>query len=251
MTKKNSKSKYMSEYEHDLTWMATRYAIGRHTIAAHCICCEMAKNIYGRLSEDKCKFQAKDIRKEIASHLQFYPFNFTMAWNVSTDSQEYKPMARFIEWMDDNNIVTPEDLTIWKEIVYKGINLEGHPEYIATQVDGNPHYCTSDFIDMLEWENLSNLLDTDSHKFCLVNNDGKLQFVEYFDTYSRVSYKTLEFEKIKVPVESYRTNAHVQTRLIEDNIIKDNMTYEMMLKEYDKIVKTNKDIELPKVEYKE
>ena len=250
MAKKNLNQ--MSEYEHDLTWMAARYAIGRHTIAAHAICNEMVKNVYGRLSKDSCKFESCDIRKEIANSLQFYPFNFTMGWYVNANSKEYKPMARFIEWMIDNNISNSSDLALWKRISYNGVDEEGNPKYEAIQVSGESNYETTDFIDLLEWENLSNLLDVDCHKFCLAKINDKYEFIEYFDTYTANLYNGFEFEKIKVPVESYHNNPYGLPRLIEDMIIKSDMSYDEMMKMHDKIVSENgKDsIKLPNIKYK-
>ena len=216
----NKSPKYMSEYEHDLTWMAMRYAIGRHTIAAHSICCDMGKNVYGRLSQRDCELLSSDIRREIAMKLGCYPFNFVMNYDIPTNSDDYRPLSRLIEWMMDNNIETPEDLTIWDEIRYKGKDFSGNSVYEATQIDGPKHYETSDFLDMLEWENLSDLLDVKNHKFCIVLQEGKMEFniVEYFETYVRESYKTLSFKKVKVPVAEYSKNPYVLT-IIDPNTI--------------------------------
>ena len=70
----NKSPKYMSEYEHDLTWMAMRYAIGRHTIAAHSICCDRGKNVYGRLSQKDCEYLSYALWNGMRS-LQYYGRN--------------------------------------------------------------------------------------------------------------------------------------------------------------------------------
>lgn len=252
MTRRCNKSpKYMSEYEHDLTWMAMRYAIGRHTIAAHSICCDMGKNVYGRLSQRDCEFLSSDIRREIAMKLGCYPFNFVMNYDIPTNSDDYRPLSRLIEWMMDNNIETPEDLTIWDEIRYKGKDFSGNSVYEATQIDGPKHYETSDFLDMLEWENLSDLLDVKNHKFCIVLYEGKMEFniVEYFETYVRESYKTLSFKKVKVPVAEYSENPYVLPTIDPHTIIEADLTKEQIYAKQKELEKKGNIVEMPSLKY--
>ena len=252
MTKGSNKSlKYMSEYEHDLTWMAMRYAVGRHTIASHSICCDMVKNVYGRLSQSDCEFLSFDIRREIAMKLGCYPFNFVMNYDIPTNSDDYRPLSRLIEWIMDNNIETSEDLTIWDEIRYKGKDFSGNPVYEATQVNGPEHYETSDFLDMLEWENLSDLLDVKNHKFCIVVHEDKMEFsiVEYFETYRRESYKNLAFKKVKVPVLEYYKNPYVLPTIDPNSIIEADLTKEQIYAKQKELEKKGNIVEMPSLKY--
>ena len=252
MAKGSNKSlKYMSEYEHDLTWMAMRYAVGRHTIASHSICCDMVKNVYERLSQSDCEFLSFDIRREIATKLGYYPFNFVMGYNIPTDSDDYRPLSRLIEWIMDNNIETSEDLTIWDEIRYKGKDFSGNPVYEATQIDGPKHYETSDFLDMLEWENLSDLLDIKNHKFCIVVHEDKMKFsiVEYFETYRRESYKNLAFKKVKVPVLEYYKNPYVLPTIDPNTIIEENLTKKQIYGKQKELEKKGNIVEMPSLKY--
>ena len=252
MAKGSNKSlKYMPEYEHALTRMAMRYAVGRHTIAAHSVCCDMGKNVYGRLSQRDCEFLSSDIRKEIAMKLGYYPFNFVMSYNIPTASDDYRPLSRLIEWIMDNNIETLEDLTIWDEIRYKGKDFSGNSIYEATQIDGPKHYETSDFLDMLEWENLSDLLDIKNHKFCIVSQNEKMKFniVEYFETYIRDSYKTLSFKKVKVPVAEYSENPYVLPTIDPHAIIEADLTKEQIYAKQKELEKKGNIVEMPSLKY--
>ena len=51
---------------------------------------------------------AFDIRREIASTLSFGPLNFRMDPNIKEEN--YKPLELLLEFFDDNNIHTREDL---------------------------------------------------------------------------------------------------------------------------------------------
>lgn len=196
---KKKTNKYMSEYEYDLTWMAIRYAVSRKTIASGQLIKNAAIHVYGRMTPESQVNEAIDIRKQIESILNIYPFSFHI-WNVSTSSKDYLPLEKFIEWMDDNNIDQPEGLNIWENI-----NYNGNGNYDATQRDVPNEYVTSDYNNLVSWALLANFLDYRMHKFTK-DKEGKV--VEYFEAYQRISYKNFTYKKIKISVEEFHSNPY-------------------------------------------
>lgn len=225
MAKKNAKTKLMSSYELDLTWMAYRYAIGRHTIAASSMCKDMAKNVYLRLTRARSEFMAKDINKEIADHLRFYPFSFCMDWSIPEDDVRFAPIDRFIEYLIANDIKDDDVLADYSRIECKWNRDTDTFVYTTEEKKDKNGYTTHDWEDLMEWANLAKLLNFKCHKFCL-GKDLETEeevMIEYFETYRRKSYKTLEFEKVKVPCQHFSDNAYICTRIEESYITKDNL----------------------------
>lgn len=229
---KQKKPKLMSSYELDLTWMAYRYAIGRHTIAASSIQKEMAKNVYLRLTRSRSEFMAQDIQKEIADHLRFYPFSFTMNYNIPTDDVRFVPIDRFIEYMMSADIKSDEELQNFSHIECNWDRESDTFNYITEEKKDKTGYLTHDWEDLMEWSNLAKLLNFKCHKYCIAKNpeNGEDVMIEYFETYRRKSYKTLEFEKIKVPCQQYSDNAYICSRIEESYITKDNLEGKEVLK---------------------
>ncbi len=227
MDKKNvkqQKPKLMSEYEHDLTWMAYRYAIGRHTIAANSMALEMAKNVYGRISRSRSEFMAMDINKEIESHLRYYPFGFSIDYMIPSESEMYKPLDLFIEFMTKYNIKQSADLLPYNGICCSYKN--GEIVYILSMRNTlDSAYETSNWDDLLVWDRLSKLLDIKSHKWCVIkHDDGTEELVEYFESYIKTSYKEIEYKKVKMPVNKYIENPYVCSHICEDAIVEDELT---------------------------
>jgi len=74
MAKKKDKFKIEirdNMYYENLIWMSYRYCIGRKSIAAHSHAGDIASNSYGHFSEDRERFMAHDIRREINSIMNF------------------------------------------------------------------------------------------------------------------------------------------------------------------------------------
>jgi len=213
--KKVSKNKFMSEYEYDLMWMAIRYAIGRNTISSGQLIKEVAINAYSRMTPEDQILEAIDIRREIASKLMIYPFNFRMLSSIGTDETDYLPLEKFIRWMDDNNITQPEDLNIWQTIIYKGEN-----QYESIQRDVPAEYSTSDYNNLVPWAMLANFLDYRQHKFAK-DKEGKV--VEYFEAYQRISYKSYAYKKIKISVEAFHSNPYtvIDLKDVDDITLKE------------------------------
>lgn len=230
---KQKKQKLMSSYEQDLTWMAYRYAIGRHTIATSSMCKEMAKNVYLRLTRSRSEFMAQDIQEEIADHLRFYPFSFTMNYNIPTDDVRFAPIDRFIEFLMSKGYASDEELQNFSRIECNWDRESDTFSYVTEdRKDKSGYYTTHDWEDLMEWSNLAKLLNFKCHKYCIAKNpeNGEYVMIEYFETYRRKSYKTLEFEKIKVPCQQYSDNAYICSRIEESYITKDNLEGKEVLK---------------------
>lgn len=222
---KQKKSKLMSSYEQDLTWMAYRYAIGRHTIAASSICKEMAKNVYLRLTRSRSEFIAQDIQKEIADHLRFYPFSFTMSYDIPADDNRFVPIDRFIEFLMSNGYASDEELQNFSRIECNWDRESDTFTYVTEEKKDKTGYLTHDWEDLMEWSNLAKLLNFKCHKYCIAKDPSTDEevMIEYFESYRRKSYKTLEFEKIKVPCQQFSDNAYICTRIEESFIVKDDL----------------------------
>lgn len=220
---KTKKPKYMTEYEHELTLTAARYAIGRSTISSQSLAKDMAKYAYNRMTEDQSIFFATDIKKQINEKLSMMPFNFSMSFDVNTSNTDYLPLDKFVEWMDDNNIEHSHDLNIWESIEYKGNN-----RFEATQRDVPSEYSSTSFDDLLVWNHLAKLMDYRTHKFAIIiNNEGNKELVEYFEDYFKASYKKLSYVKEKIAISDYVANPYVIPCTIKSdnsNIVKDNLT---------------------------
>lgn len=226
MAKKNPKVKMMSEYETDLVWMSYRYAIGRHTIAASSMCHEMAKNVYGRLTRARSEFMAEDIQKEIADHLRFYPFSFCISYDIPPSDPLYVPIDRFIGWFLNYGYKDADVLENFSRIEYHYDKVKDIGHYETTKKKDKTGYTTSDWEDLMDWSNLAKLLNYKCHKYCLCKDPetGEETMVEYFESYRRKSYKTMEFEKVKIPCEKFHENSYVFTYIDERYILKDEMT---------------------------
>lgn len=223
---KQKKPKMLDEWITDMIWMSYRYAIGRHTIAASSMCKEMAKNVYLHLTRSRSEFMAQDIQKEIADYLRFYPFSFTMDYNIPSDDNRFVPIDRFIEFMMSSNIKNDEELQNFSRIECKWDKESDTFTYVTEEKKDKTGYFTHDWEDLMEWSNLAKLLNFKCHKYCIAldpNSDNEEVLIEYFDSYRRKSYKTLEFEKVKIPCRQFSDNAYICTRIEESFIVKDDL----------------------------
>lgn len=211
----------MSEYERDLTYMAMRYAIGRSTISCVHLSKEIAKQVYNRMTDIDKVSLAIDIRRQMEEHLNMMPFSFSMSFNIPRNSSDYEPFDKFIEWMEEDNIESPEDLRLWKEIRYLG-----ETQYEAIRANNyEDRYVTNSFNDLINWNHLAKLLDIHCHKYCIVVDENYgYKPIEYFETYILSSISHLSYKKVKVSVEEYMKNPYVLVPISEDGIIKDNLT---------------------------
>lgn len=229
---KQKKPKLLDEWTRDLVWMAYRYAIGRHTIAASSMCKEMAKNVYCKLERSRSEFMAQDIQKEIADHLRFYPFSFTMNYNIPIDDNRFVPIDRFIEFLMMNKIESDEELQNFSRIECNWDRESDTFSYVTEEKKDKTGYFTHDWEDLMEWSNLAKLLNFKCHKYCIASDPESNEevLIEYFDTYRRKSYKTLEFEKVKVPCQQFSDNAYISSRIEESFIMKDDLDGKEVMK---------------------
>lgn len=229
---KQKKPKLLDEWTRDLVWMAYRYAIGRHTIAASSMCKEMAKNVYCKLERSRSEFMAQDIQKEIADHLRFYPFSFTMNYNIPSDDNRFVPIDRFIEFLMMNKTESDEELHKFSRIECNWDRESDTFSYVTEEKKDKTGYFTHDWEDLMEWSNLAKLLNFKCHKYCIASDPESNEevLIEYFDTYRRKSYKTLEFEKMKVPCQQFSDNAYIASRIEESLILKDDLDSKEVMK---------------------
>lgn len=182
MKKKAETPKQMSEYEVDAMWMSYRYAIGRHTAAATMHAGNMIKNVYGRLDDDRTKFYAYDIRREISYHLQ-WEFNFDMGLYIPR--QYYDPFKALIEFektfpVDEREIGVLNYLREHRVSVSFdawGYRFDIHPP--IHQYDLYIH----NLEDLLVWANAANALDPDKHHKITTEYEGKIETIDAFEIY--------------------------------------------------------------------
>lgn len=106
----------LSDYEEDSMWMSYRYCIGRHTIASHMRAGDIAKECYGRLSEERSIFTAYDINREIEQQMMYgcgpnWYFPITSLNKIYTSAIDI-----FCEFIEDNNIRSKEELLKYKDV---------------------------------------------------------------------------------------------------------------------------------------
>lgn len=222
MTKKIAKKKLMNAYEKDLTFMAMEYAIDRSSISCSNIPIDMIQNVYERMRPNVQITFSGHIHKRIASILSRTKKEFRFEMSDIIDEHgvdfgiEYRPFDKFLEWLEDNNIVYEEDLNLWKTIIY-----QGNGKYTALQYDKPREYTHIEFDKLLYWNRLAKVLNYFNHKFCIVYDGEGERLVEYIDDWTRKSYKTIEFCPVKVDVNELVENPHIipiVTCIVKDNL---------------------------------
>lgn len=240
--KKDSKKeepKLMSDYERDLTWMAYRYAIGRHTIHAHDMCCQMVRHIYGRVTPERSVFIAQDIQKEIGSHLRMMPLTFS----VETRSDyPVLPLDRFIEYLDSKGYKADSDLQNIKTVtclVDEENKVKDYDEilYLEGERKSGLFPIKRMYInDLICWNNLAKLLDYRCHQYCLYKSQesGELVLAEYFDSYMSRQSVGFEYERVKVFVELFHKNPYLDACIEESLIVESGLSEDEMMDYRDK-----------------
>lgn len=236
----------VSEYERDLVWMAYRYAIGRHTIHAAAMCQDMCRYVPGRFSKSRTQFMAMDIQREIAMHLRFTPFTFSIDPSVDLSSEDFLPLDRFIEFLLEHSIRKASDMLKYKNVTYLGRIPKKFANLwdVQYRLDGDemPYISWMEWEDLLMWNNLSKLLDERCHRWAIIKDKrykNKVEMVEYFSAYRRsVGYNVPEdegkpmYERIFVPVEMLKRNPSIccyidPGSIVVDGIDKENVAYFM------------------------
>lgn len=204
----------------DMIWMSYRYAIGRHTIAAHMHADTIAK--YAKcLSQERQVFAASDIRHELAGQ---FIYNNTIIRHVDSYSDNTDPIYLLLKYFHDNNMKF--DGSFWKDKIAE-IDLgrqEVHIEDRTEKEQLNEHdrmygYLTC-ITDLLIWVKVANYLDTGSHKLKKYKNPetGEIQESMCFDWYGIDSDGTVEHYWNTVDHEStFTQNWHINPEyLIEE-----------------------------------
>lgn len=237
----------IGEYERDLIWMAYRYAIGRHTIHASTMCKDMCMNIPGRVSKARAEFMAMDIQREIAMHLRFLPATFRIdeeaKWDgvpIGSSSEYFRPLDYFICFVNSRSIRKPEELKKYQYITFTGMS-KGSCEFDICESDGcEKFYSWMDWEDLMQWNDLSKLLDERCHRWAVIKNyryKNKVQMVEYFNTYNRnAGYNTPEdkdkllYKQVLVPVHMMQRNPYICCTIdpgsvVVSEIVKEDVEY--------------------------
>ena len=171
------KVKMLTNYEVDCVWMSYRYCIGRHTIASQMHASEIANNAYGRLTPERTQFMSEDINNEIHSQLHYGNF-VDMGWYGNIPKTHFKPLDVVYSVLNKENINSYNKV---REI--KSICIDWNRDkqdfdysiYYFNENDKNKDYGRSiwDVQDLEVWQQLANLFDLNSHKFCKTS-DGKV-----------------------------------------------------------------------------
>lgn len=210
--------------EQNLIWLSKNYAMGRHSYAA-----SHWQDIvrYGTdvLSEGQRLRNAIDIRREIALHLQFGTPMFRMPYNLE---EVYSPMDLFLTFVTEKCIDSEEELLRYRSVnvvVTEGGKIEYKAELVPDG-ESSHHYLTHGYIDdYLGWDALASLFYPPCHKTCLVRSEGEEKLVRYFDAWQR-RYNAdgkIHYEKVKVPIDKFKSEPWAGWALIEENIVEDNV----------------------------
>ena len=105
----------LNMYDEDCMWMSYRYAIPRHTIAAHMHASNIWKNCRGRMRKERELFTAYDINREIENTLTFFSVNFRFP--ISSHNKIYATAVDIVcSFIEEYNIKSKEELLEYKEV---------------------------------------------------------------------------------------------------------------------------------------
>lgn len=217
---KKEKFKPLSDYEYDSLWMSYRYAIGRHTIAAHMHASDIAQYSVDRLSPDQKKIVARDINDCIYEHIRFSFFKIDM-FNPET----MLPLDIFYEFINEEKIKSYEELKKYKSVtaIYNKEENKWTYKRVLYNDDEQTRYISSmDFEDLEIWETLVKLIREDLHKIARMENPDTSEITKevYYDVYNRTSTPDnpyIYYKKYKRPVNDKQISMHVY--LNDDYII--------------------------------
>ena len=194
--------------------MSYRYAIGRHTIAAHQHALNIAKYEFDNFNKEQRKHLVIDIRQCIADNLKFSEYNLSIDYSIIPE--ERKPLEFLLQYFIDNpNWQITGD--------YKGLTvLKDNNGNIIYEKKNSTTYNTSPLSimileDLLVWMDLASYFDEDNYKVCKVEHNGNIEEIRkdmlqnieeitYFDSY--IYYQSKDdklpyWKKVKKPVKEY------------------------------------------------
>jgi hypothetical protein len=219
MAKKKEVLKPLSGFEEDLLWMSSRYAIGRKTIAAHGLACDILKNMYRRLelTPDRMNFNSRDINREIESSLRYGPFNIYFENNYSQERNIFYLEELYKAISDENG-----DLKYnIKDI--ESVHIDCRTNIVKITIRSTPSETTfaSDFTDLEIWQLVAKMFDKNCHKTCTVKfGEEDPKEVEYIDFYS-FDTQNNKILKRKMPIDRVIENPYINTYINEQYIIKE------------------------------
>ena len=86
-----------------------------------------------------------------------------------------------------------------------------------------------DIEDLEPWQKLASVFNLKKHKFCKTLYDGEENIIEYVDVWRRkvdengYLTKVIQYEKVKMPIDSYLSNPSILTCINEKYIVEDNI----------------------------
>lgn len=222
------KSKPMSDYEEDSMWMSYRYCIGRHTIAAHQRASDIARECYGRMSDERSIFTAYDINREIENQFRVgvggpeFHFPSTSGNRIYTSALDI-----YFQFLEDFNIKSKEDLLRNPKVVQviptdneRGYKFETmtYEECASMCADATgdtlrsktvDYFFMSGVQDLMIWNDLVHLFDKEHHHKSILKDGTE---VEWFWTYVQGSTQhedgkwyadDFKYERVRVPVDKW------------------------------------------------
>lgn len=219
---KKQKDEYLNAYHEDLVWMSYRYAIGRHTIAAHQHALNIAKYEFDNFNKEQRKRLVIDIRQCIEDNLRFGEYNVSIDYSILPE--ERRPLEFLLQYFIDNpnwendykGLIIKRDISTGK-IIYedKKLNLQNNYSPLSMMY----------LEDLLVWMDLASYFDEDNYKTCKIEHNGEIKEITYFDSY--ILYRNKDdinsyWKKVKKPVKQYRdylgTDCYIQddAKIIEE-----------------------------------
>jgi hypothetical protein len=198
--------------------MSYRYCIGRHTIAAHMHAGNIADHAYGRMTEKRTLFMSEDINHEISHILNIHDW-FTIDNEWSVPPHEFKPLNVLYRCLDDNHITTNEELRKIKNISAYYDN--GWKFHIYRYQDGGSNVRSlSDIHDLEVWQQLANLFDLDSHKWCRLTDGTICEYYECWRHYYRDDH-SIGHRLWRIPVDAgFNTLTYIPDESIAEDDVK-------------------------------
>lgn len=220
---KKARSKELS-FSEDYIWMSYRYCIGRHTIAAYMHAATIACDAYGKFPDERMQFNSEDINNEIHQHLHCGNF-IDMGWYGNIPKNRFRPLDVVYSILEKEKIDTLEQFREIKSIEIDWNRDNQDFDYVINKKPHNDYgRSISDLGDLEIWQQLANLFDLKSHKWCKLI-DGSI--VEYYECWKHKMVaegdKTkIKFQNYKIPVDRYR-NLLTLIYIPEENIVEDNI----------------------------
>lgn len=225
----------MSDYEEDCMWMSYRYCVGGHTIACNQHAYYIAKNCYGRMSDERSIFTAYDINREIEDRLRFGmggpEFHFP---SVGANRIYTSALDIYFQFLEDYNIKSKEDLLKYKTVeVILTDNERGYKFEPKTyeECGEKPKKSTESFFmsgvqDLMVWNDLVHIFDKEHHHKSILKDGSE---VEWFWTYilwlktgndGNLYLDHFAYKKVRVPVNDWTS---FRTKYLAEDAIKEDL----------------------------